>query len=410
MASAFDLPREYVLLGLRFDRLEAGFVDAYTGDPALKVLVADEAAPVPAALAARARELAAELPSAGLPADRTAFLAGQLRGLEVSGRALAGEVVSYVDEVEAYFQVRPTLGDEAAYADAHAALDDLLPGSGSLRERYLAERTGDELPPEQLRACVLAFSSALRDQVRTAYGLPEAETVDYQVVTDQPWSGFNYYLGDYRSTVAINADLPMRRSSLPSLVAHESYPGHHTEHCRKERLLVEGGGRLEHTIFLVNTPECLMAEGLADLGVRATVGEGWGRWAQEIFADLGQPFDGERAAALAKATAALDGVRQDAALLLHDRAWAQDDVVDYLQRWSLMPPERALKSLDFLTHPLWRAYITTYVEGYRLLSGWLDARPAGSQLPARYARLLDEPLTPAAIRAELSTAGATGTG
>ena len=63
---------------------------------------------------------------------------------------------------------------------------------------------------------------------------------------------------------------------MPHLVAHESYPGHHTEHCRKELGLVERAGRVEHTVFLVNTPECLMAEGLADLGVEASVGAGLG--------------------------------------------------------------------------------------------------------------------------------------
>ena len=47
----------------------------------------------------------------------------------------------------------------------------------------------------------------------------------YEVVTDKPWSGFNYYEGDYRSRVAINADLPHRLGQLPHLVAHESYPG-----------------------------------------------------------------------------------------------------------------------------------------------------------------------------------------
>ena len=31
-----DLVGEYLLLGLRFDRLIEGFVDAYTGDPALR--------------------------------------------------------------------------------------------------------------------------------------------------------------------------------------------------------------------------------------------------------------------------------------------------------------------------------------------------------------------------------------
>ncbi len=33
---AVDVPLEYVRLGLRFDRLESGFVDAYTGDPRIR--------------------------------------------------------------------------------------------------------------------------------------------------------------------------------------------------------------------------------------------------------------------------------------------------------------------------------------------------------------------------------------
>ena len=138
-------------------------------------------------------------------------------------------------------------------------------------------RAAEEIPPERLAECIEAFSSALRDRVRAEYPLPDAETVDYQVVTDKPWSGFNYYLGDYRSTVAVNADLKQLMSNLPRLVAHESYPGHHTEHCRKEAGLVNRKGQAEQTIFLVNTPQCLMAEGLADLALYAAIGPGWGR-------------------------------------------------------------------------------------------------------------------------------------
>ena len=96
--------------------------------------------------------------------------------------------------------------------------------------------------------------------------------MEYEVVTDRPWSGFNYYLGDYRSKVAVNADVRQLMSQLPRLVAHESYPGHHTEHCRKEAGLVRRKGQAEQTIFLVNTPQCLMAEGLADLALYAAIG------------------------------------------------------------------------------------------------------------------------------------------
>ena len=396
-----DIAREYVLLGLRFDRLSEGFVDAYTGDPALRKQVDDEARPLPAALAAQARSLLAELPSSGLAEDRVAYLRAQLTALECNARKLGGEDVNFVDEVEAYFGVRISLGDESAYAAAHDRLDALLPGPGPLAERYAAYRTGDECPPDRLDGLVRDLSSALRDVVRSGYGLPDGETVDYQIVTDEPWSGFNYYLGGYRSRVAINADLPHRLSQLPHLVAHESYPGHHTEHCRKERGLVGAGGRVEHTVFLVNTPECLVAEGLADLGIPATIGTGWGPWAQEVYSDLKLGFDGELAERVSQAAQGLDRARQDAALLLHDRGASTDEVVAFLQRWMLVPEKRARQSLRFLSHPLWRAYTSTYVEGYRLLSAWLDARPAGQPVGERFVRLLDEPLTPARLGAEL---------
>ena len=389
---------EYVLLGLRFDRLVEGFVDSFTGDPAIRAGVRNEPVPTAASLAQRARDLRADLPSSGLDPERAAFLDGQLRGLEVSGRKLAGEHVGFVDEVESYFQVRIEPGNDDDYAAAHAALDELLPGDGPLLDRYVAWREREIVPPERLEAAVNAFSSELRDRVRATYPLDERETIEYQVVTDKPWSGFNYYLGDYRSRVAINADLPMRKSDLPKLVAHESYPGHHTEHCRKERLLVEGGGRLEHTVFLVNTPECLMAEGLADLGVRIAVGRSWGAWAQEVYADLGIAFDGALAEAVGRAAAPLNSVRQDAAILLHDRGATEDEAVAHLVRWGLVAEERARKSLAFFTDPLWRAYTSTYVEGYRLLGRWLDL---GSEAE-RFRRLLDEPLTPALIQSEVA--------
>ncbi|MFE7800561.1 DUF885 domain-containing protein [Nocardia sp. NPDC057440] len=395
---AHPLVTEYLRLGLAFDRLEEGFVDAYTGDPVLRREVENAPAPEPRALARRAAELRAELPAAGLAPERTEFLDAHLRALECSGRKFAGDDIGFVEEVRAYFDVDIAPDDEAAYRDAHRQMDEVLAGEGSLAERIAAHRKADEIPPERLRACVEEFSGALRELVRARYPLPDNEHVTYEVVGDKPWSGFNYYLGDYQSTVAINSDLKQHMANLPHLIAHESYPGHHTEHCRKEAGLV-AAGQAEQTLFLVNTPQCLMAEGLADLALGAIVGPGWGKWAQEIYADLGLRFDGERAERLATASSKLLGVRQDAALLLHDRRRDADEVAQFLQRWNLSTPERARQSLRFLSSPLWRAYISTYVEGYRLLGGWLDRAATAADRVERFRRLLDEPLTPGAVRA-----------
>ncbi|BBY62781.1 DUF885 domain-containing protein [Mycolicibacterium helvum] len=399
------LIRDYLTLGLRFDRIEEGYVDSFTGDPELRRAVADEPAPEPAELARQADRLLAELPQvpreSGFTDQRADFIGAHLRALAFSARKFAGEQVGFVDEVRNYFDVEISRGDQERYRAAHARIDEVLGGSGPLTERMEAHRRADEIPPERLEECMHAFSSALRDIVRATYPLPDAETIVYEVVTDKPWSGFNYYEGNYRSTVAVNADLKQQMANLPRLVAHESYPGHHTEHCRKEAGLVAGLDQQEQTIFLVNTPQCLMAEGLADLALHAAVGPGWGRWAAEIYADLGLRFDGERAEALSEATAALADVRQDAALMLHDEHRDVDDVVAFLQRWLLVDDTRARQMLRFLSSPLWRAYTSTYVEGYRLLRTWLDDRPAGVGLTERFGRLLDEPLIPSALRVDV---------
>ncbi|HEX2301171.1 MAG TPA: DUF885 family protein [Pseudonocardiaceae bacterium] len=402
MSGTLDPVREYLLLGLRFGRLLDGFVDSYTGDPALRRQVDNEPPPDPAVLSARARELRAELPAAGLSEPRSHFLDAHLTALVCSGLALAGRPVGFVAEVAAYFDVDIAPGDPDVYRDAHAQMDRLLPGDGSLADRLAAHRSRDEVASDRLEPAVHALSSALRDRVRAGFGLPPEEVVHYEVVTDKPWSGFNYYLGDFRSRVAINADLGHRMGHLPHLVAHESYPGHHTEHCRKEAGLVRTQRQAEQTIFLVNTPQCLMAEGLADLGLHAAVGAGWGVWAEEILGDLGLRMDGELAERLEAAASGLLGVRQDAALMLHDQGADPEDVVAYLQRWLLVAEPRARQMLRFLSDPLWRAYTTTYVEGYRLLRRWLDARPPSEPLGRRYLRLLDEPLVPSQVRAELA--------
>src|ERR1700760_4109678 len=99
-AAPVDLPLEYVRLGLRFDRLERGFVDAYTGEVRIRAQVEDEPAPTPGQLRDQARDLLKELDSSGLPAARTESLRGQLTGLQCTAAKLAGEPVGFLDEVK----------------------------------------------------------------------------------------------------------------------------------------------------------------------------------------------------------------------------------------------------------------------------------------------------------------------
>jgi hypothetical protein len=74
-------------------------------------------------------------------------------------------------------------------------------------------------------------------------------------------------------------------------------------------------------------------------------------------------------------------------------------VLAHLRRWLLVEEPRARQILQFMRRPVWRGYTTTYVEGAELVRAWWTRDPG----PERLCRLLDEPLTPGTLRAELAS-------
>lgn len=398
-----ELISRYLLLGLRLDRHIDGVVDAYYGPPSLAAQVAAESLTEPAALLRDAHDIRATLddPSPGdgdagadgLDPGRRRWLRAQVHGLATVAAKLAGDDIAYADEVEACYGVRPQLVPDDQLAAAHRALDDALPGTGPLVERYPAWRESQAVPPDRLGAAISSLAEDFRARTQDLFGLPDGEHIDFELVTNQPWSGFNYYLGDLRSRVAINTDLPVLSMSLGHLVAHEAYPGHHTEHTRKEAGLVRQGRHLEETIFLVGTPQCLLAEGLADLGLEVLLGERPEPVIAEHLTPLGIPYDAEVIAAVSAAGETLAAVRGNVAWMLHEEHRPVDECIDYAMRWGLLPRNRAEKSIEFLTDPVWRAYISCYLEGLPLCRRFT----AGD--PTRFARLLTEQLIPADLAA-----------
>jgi hypothetical protein len=375
-----DVVARYVELGLRLGRHVDGFVDAYYGPAETKARVEGEALRSPAELRADAGRLLADLDAgdgaAEVDAARRRWIRAQVLGLYTSATKLAGRPLGYLDEVESCYGARPALVPEDEFAAAHRRLDAVLPGSGPLRDRYIAWREAHAVPADKLEPAIRSLADDLRERTVTAFGLPEGEHVEWIFETDKPWSGFNYYEGGLRSRVAINIDLPVLSLTLGHLVAHEAYPGHHTEHTRKEVGLVRQRHWQEETIFLVGTPQCTLAEGLADLGAEVTLGRRPEGAVAEHLVPLGIRYDAEVAGEVAEAGEALSWVRSNAAIHLHDGGQPVEDVVAYLERWALLPRNRAAKAVEFLTDETWRAYSHCYTEGLRLCRAYVDGDPA----------------------------------
>lgn len=393
------LAEEYVRLGAGIERHLPGYIDAYYGPPEWR----DEAGEPPALpdLAVRAAHLVeavAQAGQTGMDEQRRDYLDRHVRAVQTTLRLLQGEKLSLADEVEALYDVRPERTPEAVFEEAHRVLDELLPAGESLPERMIAHRRELEAPVDQVRELLPLIHAELRQRTRQRFDLPDDEAVEYSFVKDQPWSAYNHYLGGCRSGIEINTDLPLRINSLADFIAHEGYPGHHTEGCLKEQRLVEQEGRFEHSIALINTPSCVIAEGIATTALRLVMSdEEWVDWhRQEIFPRAGKAYlDPAREQQIDQALRKMAGLSGNAAFLLHDDGQTQQQVQSYLQHYGLLTEAEVKKSLQFLGHPLYRSYIFTYFVGRRLLE---DLFTRTGQPERWFGRLLAEAVTPSQVR------------
>jgi hypothetical protein len=386
-----DVVTSYIELGLRLGKHIDGLVDAYFGPAELAETVDAETIRDPAALVSDASNLRQGVADADLDAQRARWFDAQLLGLETVARRLAGEQISFEDEVERCYGVRPTRVPEERFEQAQELMEQALPGSEPLPERVQAWREKTTIPADKVQEVVDSLAADFRARTEAAFGLPAGEGVEFEYVRDEPWSAFNYYLGNLRSRVAVNLDIPLSPDFTAELVPHETYPGHHTEHAWKEKTLIRERGQLEETIVLIGTPQNLIAEGIAGLGPEVLLGEELENVTAEHMAGTGVDYDPDRSRALREAHHLIEDVAGNAAMMLAEGA-TEEEARAYHRRWRLVSEERAAHSVRFVTDPTWRAYVTTYADGYRLCRDFVagDSR--------RFQRLLTEQLTPADLR------------
>jgi hypothetical protein len=367
---------QYLRLGLQIGRHVEGIVDAYFGPPELAAEV--EAAPPvePRALVAAAEALLDEL--------EDGWLRDQVVGLRTYTGVLAGEPSSYADEVEGCYGVRPSFTDEAVFTAAHERLEELLPGDGPLAARQERWKSSIRVPTEQIELTLAAVIEEARAWTRGLVELPSGEGIDLEIVRDKPWWANCDYLGELRSRITVNVDLPLSAFELLVLAIHETYPGHHAESCCKEQLLVRGRGLLEETLVMVPTPQSVVAEGIAVLAPTMLFEDDGRAVVAAVARSAGVELDLAHALAVDRAGEPLRWAEVNAALLLHERGASEAEARSYLERWALMTPTMAGHLVRFLTEPTSRTYMLTYPAGRELCRSYV----AGDR--ARFRHLLTE--------------------
>ncbi len=395
-----DIAERYVRLGLLAGQHDQNFVDAYYGDPAWKP--AGEPVPIDE-IAASVRALRTELAGRVLPADadeavrlRQVYLDRQLAAVETRLAILEGERLSFHDEARRLYDVDVPRRSEAEFQTVLDELERLLPGRGPLERRYAAYRQAFVIPAARLEAVFRAAIDGCRTRTVSHLVLPPEESFQIEYVTGKSWSAYNWYKGQFASVIQVNTDLPITIDRAIDLACHEGYPGHHVYNVLIEHALVRGRGWVEFAMYPLFSPQSLVAEGTANLGIEIafpgderTVFEG-----DQLYPLAG--LDPARAAGYAAVQRLIDRLSyagNEAARRYLDGEIDRAQAAAWLQKYAMMPADRALQRTTFFDE--YRSYVINYNVGRDLARQYIESRGGTPDRPAKrwreFGRLLASP-------------------
>jgi hypothetical protein len=386
---------------LEIGEREPGYIDAYYGPAEWQT--AAKAAPRSLADLSKAADALSRRTSAiedkglaRMEQRRRAFLLAQLTAAQTRLRMLQGEKLSFADEAEGLFGVRPELKPLSAYDPVLARIETLVPGTGALSDRVDAFQNRFTIPKERLEPVFRAAIDECKRRTAEHIPLPKEEKFTLEFVTGKSWSGYNWYKGNATSLIQVNTDLPIRLSRAVDLGCHEGYPGHHVYNLLLERALARERGWTEFTVYPLYSPQSLIAEGSANYGIElAFPGPERLRYETEAL----YPLAGLSAAAapqylaLQEAMQALSGARFTIARDYLEGRLSKEQAIELTRKYQLVSRARAEQSIAFTDQ--YRSYVINYGLGQEMVRAHIEA--AGDDPEARWAkmtRILSEPTLP----------------
>ena len=404
------IAERYVKLVLAVGQHDADYVDAFYGPPEWKAEAERQKAPL-RQIEADAAELIGEI--AALPVAnhrdelavlRHEYLRRQLDALRARVRMLEGAKLTFDEESRAlYDAVAPTHPD-AFFQGTLDELAALLPVDGSLVERYETYRQKVAIPRDRLARVFDRAIAECRRRTLPHVDLPASETFTVEYVTNKPWSGYNWYHGNYRSVIQVNTDLPIYIDRAVDLACHEGYPGHHVYNALLEQRLVRGRGWVEFSIYPLFSPQSLIAEGTANYGIEvAFPGDERMRFERDVlYPEAG--LDGSLAPSYARIQTLVDRLAyagNEAARKYLNGALDREHTAEWLARYTMMAPARAEQRTRFFD--TYRSYVINYNLGKDLVKQHVESQGGVAARPAKrweeFVRLLASPRLPSGLRA-----------
>lgn len=401
------IAESYVKLVLAVGQHDGDYVDAYYGPEAWRAEAVAERRPL-TDIRADADGLLTRLAAMG-PADdevevlRYEYLTKQLGALMFRVRMLEGETFTFDEEAAALYDAQPPHYPVEHFDSLLAELEPLLPGTGSIPERFARFRDRFIIPPERVDTVFRTAIAEARRRTLEHLTLPANESFTLEYVTGKSWSGYNWYQGNAASLIQINTDLPITIDRAIDLAAHEGYPGHHVYNVLLEQNLVRGRDWVEFSVYPLFSPQSLIAEGSANYGIRvAFPGEERTRFEREVLYPLAglDPALAQTYVRVLDIAGQLSYAGNEAARAYLNGDLSREDAIAYLTRYALMPLDRATQRLSFIDQ--YRSYVINYNYGQDLVRDWVERNGGTADAPDRrwevFGSLLSSPRLPSALR------------
>ncbi len=407
-AALDPIANRYVVLALEMGHHDGNYVDAYYGPDSLKAIADADSLSLDQILTSADSLITILGDSVPAYPDsvvqlRHKYLRTQLGSMVAKAKMLRGEKLAFDDEAQALYSATPPHFEDAHFDLLLARLDSLLPGKGTLAQRFQAFRKQVEIPAEKVDTVFKVAIAACRARTQAHMILPQGEKFDLEYVTGTSWNAYNWYQGHYRSLIQVNLDFPIAVDRAIDLACHEGYPGHHVYNASLERALVRDRGWVEMSIYPLFSPQSLIAEGSANFGISMAF-PGGERTAFER--DTLFPLAGldtalaERNAAIRQVNDDLNYARNEVARRYLDGDIDSTGAVQAMERYWLQSPEGAAKTLRFIQQ--YRSYVINYNLGRDMVAAWVDAK--GGDDPAGRWEAFDELLSSPRLPADLQVA------
>jgi len=397
----------YVKLALAIGLHDPDYVDAYFG-PQLWRDEAKAAGQTIQDLIASARQLLQDLGRIPRSQDdetlalRHQCLSRHLRSAIARLEMLEGHAFTFEEEAFALYDAYPPVYTSAFFEEMLAKLGGLLPGTGSVAQRYKSFRSHFVIPRDKLDDVFQAAIRECRDRTRKAIALPGGDQFTLEYVTDKPWSGYNWFKGSSTSLIQINTDLPIYIDRAVDLAAHEGYPGHHVYNTLLEAHLAREKQWIEFTVYVLFSPQSLIAEGTANFGIEvAFPGEERTSFERATLFPLAglDPAETQRYYDVHRLTGVLNYAHNEAARGYLNGTMSRKQAEEWLVTYALMSAERSAQRVRFID--VYRSYVINYNLGQDLVRQYIEARGGTSDHPSRrweeFRNLISSPRLPSSL-------------